>query len=721
MRNKINFISGETYSLAEVFSGERRIIIPDLQRDYCWGNAEHTEERKELVSGFVGVMIDEFNDYQKNKGLEPVSRGLVYGFEVPENHIQLCDGQQRITTLYLLIGMLNRKIGDNSLRHYLITVQDEEPYLQYAIRESSLYFLSDLVHHFFIKAPGDEDYVMETARIRDSAWFFNEYGEDPSILSMLNALKIIDDLLKDYEKPWVRTFSDFLMNKVSFMYYDLDNRKNGEETFVVINTTGEPLSSVQNLKPMVMDATINSTYVNLSGEWEEIETWFWKRRIESNGNDTADAGFTEFLRWVTMLKSSDDSLKTILQKGKYAFPQEIIRFEEIKEYWCIVKFLFEDWALHDKLDRGFLSPAINKESGCRVIGQIDCFVLLPLMAYCKRWEIKDSNDRGLLRLFKFLENLTRKENIRKDVNTIVGDAILLAEYQDVMEASGISKSILSDEEVLKLGILKSCADEETRRKTEEAIWKAQDTDTVQSHNIWSGEIMPLINWSMTSGVFRLDVFEKYLQRFDAVFSGDFDNSSIDDVRRSLLAIRFPEYPRIFHGNTNYSFGWKWSDWKMLIFKYGQEFKDFLDRLNNGETYSSIIGNCPADILYYDFVSRKYLLEYCEQKNIQLSARGVLLVRKIYATESNYISVLNMHLYKYLEKEALGLGWSISNNGNSVFAQKGKMRLRIENKSLSEWDVRVFENDVEKDKKSISISTTQPYEYPEVLDLLKLLN
>ena len=43
MRNKINFISGETYTLAELFSGNRKIIIPDLQRDYCWGNSVHTE------------------------------------------------------------------------------------------------------------------------------------------------------------------------------------------------------------------------------------------------------------------------------------------------------------------------------------------------------------------------------------------------------------------------------------------------------------------------------------------------------------------------------------------------------------------------------------------------------------------------------------------------------------------------------------------------------
>lgn len=99
MANKINFVTGETYTLAELFSGERRIIIPDLQRDYCWGDPVHTDERKELVSDFVKNLFNQFNLHNR---LEKLSLGIIYGYEVPANHIQLCDGQQRLTTLYLL-------------------------------------------------------------------------------------------------------------------------------------------------------------------------------------------------------------------------------------------------------------------------------------------------------------------------------------------------------------------------------------------------------------------------------------------------------------------------------------------------------------------------------------------------------------------------------------------------------------------------------------------
>ena len=230
MANKINFITGETYTLAELFSGERRIIIPDLQRDYCWGdenNTKSTGEKGELVSGFVNNLLTQFDEYQNRNDKDCLNLGLFYGYEVPANHIQLCDGQQRLTTLYLLLGMINKK----TIEHKDDT-QLTEPYLNYAIRESSLYFLSDLVCKFFI---GNKD---EVEKIKLSDWFFRYYNLDPSIQNMLKALAIIESILKDKETNCVE-FGEWLLNKVTFLYFDMENRKNGEETFVVINTTGE--------------------------------------------------------------------------------------------------------------------------------------------------------------------------------------------------------------------------------------------------------------------------------------------------------------------------------------------------------------------------------------------------------------------------------------------------------------------------------------------------
>ena len=147
------FISGEEYNLKNIFGGRAKIVIPDLQRDYCWGLETYDKNNKrqgELVTQFVTGLIEGYNAGQNDF----MSLGLLYGYESPKGQIQLCDGQQRLTTLYLLLGVLNRMVSNDELPSLLMSdfekVDDQEPQLLYAIRESTLYFLSDLTYHYFL-------------------------------------------------------------------------------------------------------------------------------------------------------------------------------------------------------------------------------------------------------------------------------------------------------------------------------------------------------------------------------------------------------------------------------------------------------------------------------------------------------------------------------------------------------------------------------------------
>ena len=42
MNKDSKYISGNEYCLRELFGGDTQIIIPDLQRDYCWGDRVYT-------------------------------------------------------------------------------------------------------------------------------------------------------------------------------------------------------------------------------------------------------------------------------------------------------------------------------------------------------------------------------------------------------------------------------------------------------------------------------------------------------------------------------------------------------------------------------------------------------------------------------------------------------------------------------------------------------
>ena len=268
------FISGNEYCLRELFGNNTKIIIPDLQRDYCWGDnayvASSDKKPRELVSGFVNNIVEL---YEENKELK-TTLGLIYGYEQPHNHIQICDGQQRLTTLFLLLGYINVKT-EGSFNNYIISKDemddDYEPHLQYAIRESTLYFLSDLSKTVFIHR------TTAITEIKQSNWYFNEYDQDASIQSMIAALETINRCFDrselDYEDLGI-----FVLNNLRVLYYDMENRSRGEETYVIINTTGEPLSASENIKPILLGKLSDDKITKYSNQWEEREDWFWQNK-----------------------------------------------------------------------------------------------------------------------------------------------------------------------------------------------------------------------------------------------------------------------------------------------------------------------------------------------------------------------------------------------------------------------------------------------------------
>lgn len=629
MANKINFITGETYTLAELFSGERRIIIPDLQRDYCWGNSSHAGDNRELVSNFVDNLIQQYQSTPNDK----LNLGLIYGYEGPVNHIQLCDGQQRITTLYLLIGMINRYSNDNRFQHHLISDfeykhDDKEPYLQYAIRESSLYFLSDLVCQFFIKNDSNRIDKVVDISTQGNSWYFQDYNIDPSVQSMLKALLIMEEKLAKEEKENslnVIGLGDYLVDKLTFMYYDMGNRRNGEETFVIINTTGEPLTATQNLKPLIISAKTNENCTDIAKRWEEIETWFWEKR--ENDNDTADAGFEEFLRWITIIEltraNKDKEIGEILSSETYSFPVDEVSFDKIYSYWERVKNIFSK---NDFYSSKLLSPELN-DNKKRILSQIDCFTLLPVIAYVDKFHEENSLD--VKRVYQFFKNISRYQSISIDNKSIYNaiNAILLLPDKDItslVEADKISKHILTNEEERKLKILK---DNPRREEIEQLFWSVQSQAEIPCHKIWKGQISPLIEWSMVDGEFHFEKFKSYTTLFDKVFKGQC-NDNMDITRRALLTQNLKEYPRIFTGNTNWSFGWEWEDWTILIRDNKTSFKLFFDTLLAAENIDAaqqlMIDHFKDRSQWWSiFVEPNGCLAYCGRKNVQLVSNDII--------------------------------------------------------------------------------------------------
>jgi uncharacterized protein with ParB-like and HNH nuclease domain len=605
--------TGKNYNLKDLFFKDNKIIIPDLQRDYCWGETVAEGQSQTLAYNFVSGLLE-----NENKDDE-FNLGLIYGYEAPLGHIQLCDGQQRITTLFLLLGMLNKKTN-GEFESLLVSENekndDYEPYLQYAIRESSLYFLSDLVRHFFAK-----DCLLKVKSIKEQSWYFDDYNYDPSIISMIKTMEVIENLLAGYSKDDCSKFGDYISNKLTFLYFDMENRKKGEETFVVINTTGEPLSQTENLKPILIGDDKDGEKAK---EWERWEKFFWRHRDKKNV-DTADEGFKQFFRWVVLLENADDKSTLDREHKDEKSSDEVrvdpkkINFYTIKKYFLIVEDLFKENGVLSKISGS------SKWISGPVLSQADLFQLLPLIEFCKKFE--KTLERDKLRVAKFYESCLKNTNVSKSVADLIGPAIHLIKKlpnMDIAEVINIpdaSTAIVNPEVNKKMSILLNEAkDNAEREKWEELFWEEE------KYPIWDGEIKPLLDWATNDNhQFIEDIFNSYKANLRKLF-----DAKRDLIIRALLSKNAQNYPHEFDDTHGYlCFGNLSSHWKQIVAELSPLFKELLDEIDFNDVVSSIEDICKVghNSVYQDFIDEPAYLEYCTRKTITDTSENMILLKK----------------------------------------------------------------------------------------------
>lgn len=433
--------SNNTYTLREFFLGRsngnyddyRKIIIPDMQREYCWPSEINPVDGFDLVSSFVKTLVE------MSKESSPVKMGLLYGYESPQFNIQLCDGQQRLTTLYLTIGLLYKSICQETTdKEELATVarsilisdfkenfDDKEPRFQYAIRESTLYFLRDLVENYFLGKNTLED-------IPRCEWYFEEYTLDPSIVNINKGLKQIHDIIAPLSISDKEQLLDYIINKLSFLYFDMKDRAHGEEQFVVINTTGKALSFSENLKPVLLGGLTDQLYKGdktelqfFSDMWEDWEQFFWSKRPDKNAsNFVSDNQLEEFFRWVYIIEMSlRDNSPASSETSKYNAAQRAYgsRFNllditsDVKSLLLTINSYMK--AYKAIVEKGLWVPSEKQPIPFqKALSVPDCFRFIPLLYFVKQFCV--DNTRQALRAQRLLWELSKHTNYNEEIATV---------------------------------------------------------------------------------------------------------------------------------------------------------------------------------------------------------------------------------------------------------------------------------------------------------------
>ena len=255
MSNKTTFLN---------FAKNKKIEIPIFQRDYAQGrNDEITDKiRKDFVSSLIEAL-------DKNT---PIELDFIYGREV-DNTITLIDGQQRLTTLFLLHWYLSQRIGKiDAFKNIKFS---------YATR--------DYAKDFTAKLTTGEDFKIDftqatlSTELKDKSWFYDDWQHDPTVSGMLNTLDEIHKQLRD--KTIEHYWSLLEQGIITFYWLDLEEHQLTDELYLKMNARGKQLSNFENFKASLVKRMANEQWEGREDFSLKMDTTytdlFWQYRGEN--------------------------------------------------------------------------------------------------------------------------------------------------------------------------------------------------------------------------------------------------------------------------------------------------------------------------------------------------------------------------------------------------------------------------------------------------------
>ena len=598
MLNKSNFIG--IFSAKDENTGmmiDRSIIIPIIQRDYAQGRDDEraTRVREKFLQALYSAVTD-----------APITLDFIYGsIDKEKNVITLLDGQQRITTLFLLHWYAAKKAS-----------LDEKEYeflkrFGYETRYSSRLFCKDLVNYtpdFSIDQVSDD--------IEDQPWFALGWKNDPTIKSMLNMIDAIHDKFKNVPDLWEKLKTDV----ITFYFLPIEDMGLTDELYIKMNSRGKPLSEFENFKAELEGEVAKydknkATEISrkIDGVWTDL---LWNYKDDSN---TIDVAFLNLFRTICQIIAYKDNQSFGRSYGdsfdllsKY-FDAEAPEFEK---HLLVLESCFDNWyevSKRQPLEEFFEKHLTAEHDGDKVkvgqrySGELDIFK-----------DCVESSVYNLPKLILFyafmvyLDNrasITEKEfdrRLRVVNNLILNSQDEISDLESRVGGNRMPAILRQTDSIIVSGIIDvSVGISFNANQLEE---EAEKLDFTKKHPELAEKLFALEDHELLAGqiaILGLDQYEIF-DRFGALFDCDYDK-----INRALLAIG--DYSQeIGHETGVYQFGTTNNTaWRSLFHRSARNFgfektSEILIKLLNVRTEFS------DEIL--DAISQKYI-EKCRAESI----------------------------------------------------------------------------------------------------------
>jgi len=279
-------ISGAEHQLSKIFSSDFDYSIPSYQRPYAWTDVQ------------AGELFSDLHDFfLKEKDDTYFLGSIVLIKDEGKPHAEVIDGQQRLTTLTILLAALTSKFNgelradfENYIREPGRASQGLKPKPRLALRERDRQFFADYVQSLRLT---------ELVAL-DPATLANE--------SQLNVRRNAEEMLKrlaaafkdDTDK--LCAFGAFLVQRCFLVAVSTPSQQSAFRVFSVLNSRGLDLLPTDIIKSDVIGSIAAAHQDAFTETWEELEV------------ETGRDGFAEVFGHIRMIYAKEKARKAWLDE-----------------------------------------------------------------------------------------------------------------------------------------------------------------------------------------------------------------------------------------------------------------------------------------------------------------------------------------------------------------------------------------------------------------------
>lgn len=317
----------------ELLSRYGKIEIPRIQRNYAQGRENESIIRNSFLNDLVTVLNSDNAD---------ICLDFIYGSVLNYEDIKKeekkkfipVDGQQRLTTLYLLYWYVNNCFAEEKNKK----INEELKKFTYEIRDSSKSFCKNLIEKGLNKIT-NKNKISE--KIKTQVWYLLDWNMDPTIKAMLIMLDEIEQRLNDPKIKRENIINSTIENeKIYFYSIEINDFGSADEIYIKMNSRGKELTLFENFKSKLekyIEKVYDKEYLNMYNSRIDNKwlNYFWKKLKKMKNNDVEENEIENIDDWlinIYMTIFENQYAVTLLEKDDDTIENEIKYFDNFITY-----------------------------------------------------------------------------------------------------------------------------------------------------------------------------------------------------------------------------------------------------------------------------------------------------------------------------------------------------------------------------------------------------